>query len=137
MTMRNRDRRIIDDIERFRVMSRDHIAAIHFSGLKAPATAANLVLKRLRDRGYIDAITTTQPYLYKPKGSRLKADSQKIPHFLAVVDVYIQLARNGVILRFDVEPKYAKGEIEPDIFTIWEGASFFIEKAGTGAHFHI
>ncbi|GGH85117.1 hypothetical protein JOD43_003918 [Pullulanibacillus pueri] len=125
--MRKRDKAIIADLERFRVMSRDQIASIHFGNLSKPATSANLVLKRLRDRGYIDAITTEQPYLYKSAGSRLKPDSQKIPHYLAICNVYNTLIHNVAVQRFDVEVKYDKGDIEPDALAVFAGTPFYIE----------
>ena len=53
--------------------------------------------------------------------------SQKIPHFLAIVNVYKQLLQYEKPKVFKVEPKYGKAYMEPDIFTIWRQSPFFIE----------
>lgn len=126
--MRERDKLILRDLERFRCMSRDDIAAIHFNRLKQPITQANFVLKRLRLQGYIEANTELRPYIYFPAGSSLKRNSQKIGHFLSIIQIYRDLRQYGKLQQFDVEPKYGhKGTIEPDIFAIWQGSPWFIE----------
>lgn len=125
--MRARDRAIIDDIQRFRVMSRDDIADIHFAGLKCASSNANSVLTRLFRAGIIDRSTDYIPYLYFPVDKPIKKDSAKIRHFLEIVRVYrdmIKVERPSV---FTVEAKYAKGLAEPDIFAIWKGSPLFVE----------
>ena len=123
----NRDRAILDDLRRFRCMSRNDIIDLHFKNLKNPITNCNIVLKRLRRDKLIEANTNQQPYVYFPSPSTVKRDSQKIPHFLAIVDVYKQLIKHEQPRQFTVEPKYSKDYMEPDIFTIWRKAPFFIE----------
>ena len=54
-------------------------------------------------------------------------NKSKIPHFLGIVDAYKQLIQNEKPKIFKVEPKYGKEYMEPDIFTIWRKAPFFIE----------
>ncbi|WP_027725421.1 replication-relaxation family protein [Tuberibacillus calidus] len=126
--MRQRDQAIIRDLERFKVLSRDDIMDIHFSGLKRPLTAANFVLKRLRRDGYIKADTSKSPYMYFLSQSTIKKDSTKIPHYQAITNVYKQLIKAGRVKVFDIEPKLGKkGIVEPDIFTIFNGTPFFIE----------
>lgn len=46
--MNARDKAIVSDLVRFRCLSRDDIAELHFSNIKNPITQANMVLKRLR-----------------------------------------------------------------------------------------
>lgn len=125
--MRQRDKAILDDLSRFRCMTRDDIAEIHFSTLKSPITSANIVLKRLRRDGYIEANTERQPYVYFPSPAPIKKDSSKINHYLAIVDFYKQSLKHDIPRQFKVEPKYGKEYMEPDIFMIWQGAAFFVE----------
>ncbi|MFM1655531.1 hypothetical protein ACI7RC_26055 [Brevibacillus sp. B_LB10_24] len=125
--MRMRYRAILSDLERFRCLARDDIAAIHFRGNKVPIKATNEVMRRLRDRGEVELVTTTTPYVYAVKPSPLRKDSQKVPHYLAIAGVYREMLRIGPPRIFQVEPKYGKGLPEPDIFTIWAGRAFWIE----------
>ncbi|RBW69477.1 replication-relaxation family protein [Bacillus taeanensis] len=125
--MRKRDKAILDDLQRFRVMSRDDIAAIHFTNVKNPVTACNIVLKRLRRDGYVEANTSQQPYNYFLSPNPMKKNSQKIPHFLAIVDAYRQLCKHNKPEQFIVEPKYGKDYMEPDAFMIFNDSPFFVE----------
>lgn len=124
--MKPRDKAILDDLERFRVLSRDDVKDLHFKHLKNPIGNCNAVLKRLFLQGHIDRNTNQQPFLYFPKPS-IKKDSAKIPHFLEIVKVYKDLIRYEKPTTFQVEPKYGKGYMEPDIFTIWKGSPLWIE----------
>jgi hypothetical protein len=125
--MRKRDLAILNDLTRFRCMTRDDIIDLHFSQLKNPVTCANTVLKRLRRDGYIEANMQHQPYLYFISPSPIKKDSAKIPHFLKIVEFYKHIRKLEEPKTFIVEPKYAKGYMEPDIFMIWKRAPFFVE----------
>jgi hypothetical protein len=126
--MRERDRRILKDLELFRVMSRDQLIKRHFKQLKRSVTVCNTVLKRLRRDGHIKVDTSQFPYRYFPSNANFKTGSMKIPHFLSLVDVFIELAEIQETTRFEIEPKLGeKGTIEPDIFTIWQGSPLFIE----------
>jgi hypothetical protein len=126
--MRARDKAIINDLYKFRCMSRDDIADIHFGDKRNPVKEANTVLKRLRRDGHIDANTQMQPYVYFAADSKMKRNSQKIAHFLGIADFYRQLLRYEAPAVFDVEPKLGdKGTPEPDAFTIWKGTPFYIE----------
>ncbi|NMW17256.1 replication-relaxation family protein [Bacillus paranthracis] len=111
----------------FRCMSRDDIIDLHFQGLKNAVTCCNTVMKRLRRDGHVDANITQQPFIYFPQPSTLRKTSQKIPHFLGIVDVYKQLIHYEKPKLFKVEPKYGKEFMEPDAFTIWRRSPFFIE----------
>lgn len=125
--MRQRDKAIIDGLQRFRCMTRNDIIDLHFQSVKNPITSANMVLKRLRRDGHIEANLNQQPYLYFPSPSPIKKDSQKTQHFLAIVDFYKQTRNHAEPKPFTVEPKYGKDFMEPDIFMIWKGAPFFVE----------
>lgn len=125
--MRNRDKAILNNLNRFRCMSRDDIIDLHFQGLKNAVTCCNTVMKRLRRDGHVDANISQQPYIYFPQSSTLRKTSQKIPHFLGILDVYKQLIYYEKPKLFKVEPKYGKEFMEPDAFTIWRRSPFFIE----------
>ncbi|MGE1059825.1 replication-relaxation family protein [Bacillus sp. GMa5/1] len=125
--MRNRDKAILNNLKRFRCMSRDDIIDLHFQGLKNAVTCCNTVMKRLRRDGHVDANITQHPYIYFPQSSTLRKTSQKIPHFLGILDVYKQLIYYEKPKLFKVEPKYGKEFMEPDAFTIWRRSPFFIE----------
>jgi len=125
--MMNRDLKIMKDLEKFRVMSRDDIIDLYFSHLKNPITNANTVLKRLVRDNQIEVSRSFSPYVYFPYGSNMKRDSTKIPHFLKIVDVYKQIKQYEDPVVFEVEPKYSKGLAEPDILTTIKGVHCFIE----------
>ncbi|WP_110928756.1 replication-relaxation family protein [Bacillus massiliglaciei] len=125
--MRQRDRDITADLQRFRVLTRDQVAALHFANVKNPVTAANSALLRLYRQGMLERSAKYQPYLYFPTEGTIKKDSAKIPHFLAIADAYIDLCRFEKPSIFVVEPKYGKGMAEPDAFTIFKGSPLFIE----------
>src|SRR5437764_9222525 len=113
----NRDKEIIKALDKFRVMDRDSIAELFFSNMKSPKAAANNVLLRLFRDGQIQRTNKFMPFVYFGPNSEVKHSSAKIPHFLAIVDVYKELSKLGKMGTFQVEPKYLKkGCAEPDIF---------------------
>lgn len=125
--MIQRDKDIIKDLERFRVLDRDLIASLHFSHTKNPITHTNSVMKRLRRDKYVTASTERRKYLYFPADKHIKKDSQKINHFLEIANFYKEIRKIDEPKSFIVEPKYGKGMMEPDIFCIWCGNPFFVE----------
>lgn len=127
--MRQRDKAIIEDLHRFRCLTRNDIIDLHFKGLKQPVTCANTVLKRLRRDGYIEVNKERLPFIYFPSPTSIKKDSAKIPHFLKIADFYKSLLKFEEPEMFLVEPKYGKkGEyMEPDAFMIWKEGPFFVE----------
>lgn len=125
--MKTRDKAILDDLKRFRCMSRDDIVDLHFKHLKKPVSSCNSVLKRLRRDGHIGANTMQQPYIYFPQSKTISKNSQKIPHFLGILDVYKQLLDYEQPKYLEVEPKYSNVKVEPDMFVIWRRSPFFIE----------
>jgi hypothetical protein len=125
--MNQRDKAIIKNLERFRVMTRDDICDLHFSNIKYKTIQTNRVMKRLCRDDYIEVSKEYRIYRYFPSPS-IKKDSTKIPHFLAIVDFYKQILKYEEPKEFEVEPKVGdKGIIEPDIFMIWKNAPFFVE----------
>lgn len=126
--MRQRDKAILEDVERFRALDRNQIIAIHFQGLKNKVSSANAVLKRLRRDGLLEADTDRQPFVYFPSGSKIKKNGRKVDHYLAIADFYIDVRRSGALTTFQVEPKFGpKGTVEPDVFMIWRTSPFFVE----------
>jgi hypothetical protein len=127
-----RDKAIIRDLNKFRVMDRDSIAELHFAGLKNPITAANSVLLRLLRDGEILRSSSFQPFVYFGAESQIKKNSSKIGHFLALLGVYKEMRKLGRLDTFLVEPKYgSKGNAEPDIFAMYRNTPFFIEVQRT------
>lgn len=125
--MTERDKAIIADLERFRCLTRDDVAELHFSAAKNPAKEANEVLLRLRRDGRIGVSKERRMYVYFPVPS-IKKDSAKLGHFLAIAGFYRELCRHQRPYRFDVEPKLGgKGLPEPDAFVIWRGAPWYVE----------
>ncbi|MDJ1631070.1 hypothetical protein QNN00_14690 [Bacillus velezensis] len=92
--MKARDKSIIEALESFRALDRDQLAEMFYSHTKSPVTNVNFALKRLRDRGYIEADQNRKPYVYFPKPSRIKTGGQKVDHFLSIADFYLQLKRD-------------------------------------------
>lgn len=133
MMLKNRDKAIINDLNKFRVMDRDSIAELYFQGLKNPKYAANNVLLRLLRDGHIQRSTAFVPYLYFGPDVEMKKNSAKIGHFLAILEVYKELKQLGALETFLVEPKYGKkGDCaEPDIFCRFRKTNFFIEVQKT------
>lgn len=124
--MNKRDKAIISNLLKFRCMSRNDIVDIYFSSLKDPIKSANTVLKRLVRDGHITCSRDFSPYVYFHADSSIKKDSFKIPHFLEIIKVYRDMIKIKQPALFAVEPKYGK-YMEPDIFTIWNGAPIWIE----------
>ena len=132
MSLTKRDKAIIKDLNKFRVMDRDSIAELHFVGLKNPTYAANNVLLRLLREGHIQRSTAFVPYVYFGPEINMKKDSAKIGHFLAIVEVYKEIKKLGKLETFLVEPKYGKkGVGEPDIYCLFRQTPFFIEVQKT------
>lgn len=125
--MKKRDLAILNDLQRFRCLTRDDIIDLHFKDLKQPVTSCNTVLKRLRRDGYIEVSTRQLPYIYFASPSPIKKDSTKIPHFLKIVDFYKSCTKFALPSTFIVEPKYGKGYMEPDVFMTWKKTPFFVE----------
>lgn len=126
--LNKRDRAIIEDLKRFRVMDRDSISELHFKGLKNPKDSTNHVLLRLIREGHIDRSTAFVPYIYFSQETNMKKNSQKVGHFLAILNTYKEMLLHGTFNMFLVEPKYGKkGMAEPDIFCIYRNTPFFIE----------
>ncbi|ALL11745.1 hypothetical protein BTXL6_10625 [Bacillus thuringiensis] len=125
--MRPRDKEIVKLLQKFRCMSRNQIAKIFFSNLKNPITSANFVLKRLRRENLIEVNEDMQPFVYFPKPSIIKRDSQKMQHYLAIVDFFIELCEIERPIIFEVEKRCNHGNIQPDIYMMWQDDVYFVE----------
>lgn len=128
----NRDKLILKDLTKFRVMDRDSIAQLHFADKQNPQKAANNVLLRLFRDGQIQRSTSFTPFVYFGADVNIKHNSAKIRHFLAILDVYKELKQLGSLETFLVEPKFGKkGCVEPDIFCKFRKTFFFVEVQRT------
>ncbi|AKR38904.1 replication-relaxation family protein [Bacillus cereus] len=125
--MRLRDKEIVKSLQKFRCMSRNQIAKIFFSNLKNPITSANFVLKRLRRENLIEVNEDIQPFVYFPKPSIIKRNSQKMQHYLAIVDFFIELCKIERPSIFEMEKRCNHGNIQPDIYMIWQDDVYFVE----------
>lgn len=123
--MKKRDLEIVKALEKFRALSRDHIAEMFFSHTKNAITNANYTLKRLRRDGHIEVKSSSSPYVYFPSPSRIKKDGQKVEHFLEIASFYLELLKHSKPKTFIIEPQY--DDMRPDIFMIWRGAPFWVE----------
>ena len=90
--MNERDKKIVEDLRRFRVLDRDQIIKLHFTYQKDPVNCCNKVLKRLTLQKKITVDRSTQPYRYFPI-PHIKKDSLKIPHFKAISNFFIELCK--------------------------------------------
>lgn len=132
MMLNERDKAIIKDLNRFRVMDRDSVSELYFSNVKNPKDSTNHVLLRLLRDGHIQRSKSFVPYVYFSTESNLKKDSAKIGHFLAILQTYKEMRQLGKLTTFLVEPKYgSKGIVEPDIFCTFRDTHFFIEVQRT------
>jgi hypothetical protein len=131
--MNKRDKSIVEGIRNFRVLSRDQLIELYFNNLKNPVNSANNVLKRLSRDDIIKCSKRYSPYVYFLAESKIKEDSQKIPHFLGLADIVIEMEKTGISPKFlTIEPKYGKkGTVEPDMFCKWLGMPVFIELQRT------
>ncbi|MBE5101615.1 hypothetical protein [Priestia aryabhattai] len=124
-----RDKDIIGFINQFRAVDRDSLVELFFSRLKSPVNACNSVMIRLYRLGLVERTQQYSPTVYLPMGAKIKKNSQKILHFLSVLDVYKQMCTYSAPKQVIVEdkPTGRKGGIEPDLFCIFKGSPFWIE----------
>lgn len=128
--MKPRDLAILKSLERFKCLTRDQIATLHFSTNSQPYISANKVLKRLRRDDYILANTdrSFQQYIYFNNPSPIKIDSQKINHHLLINQTIIDMSRYSTINEFHLETKLQDSDLIPDIYIKeWLGKNWFIE----------
>ncbi|MGG0459750.1 hypothetical protein [Priestia aryabhattai] len=124
-----RDKDIIGFINQFRAVNRDSLVELFFKQLKSPVNACNSVMVRLYRLGLIERTQQYSPTVYLPVDAKIKKNSQKILHFLSILDVYKQMCTYSVPNNVIVEdkPTGRKGGIEPDLFCIFKGSPFWIE----------
>ncbi|UYP07242.1 hypothetical protein [Priestia megaterium] len=124
-----RDKDIIGFINQFRAVDRDSIVELFFKQLKSPINACNSVMVRLYRLGLIERTQQYSPIVYLPVDANIKKNSQKILHFLSILDIYKQMCTYSAPKQVIVEdkPTGRKGGIEPDLFCIFKGSPFWIE----------
>lgn len=126
--MNARDKAILESLKLYRCLSRDQIIGMYFNDLKNPVNSANSVLKRMARDGLIKCSKSFTPYVYFLAETKIKHDSQKIPHFLQIADTIIEMTSFKLPKYVQIEPKFGKkGTVEPDIFCKWLGQPVFIE----------
>ncbi|PGT49732.1 hypothetical protein COD13_29510 [Priestia megaterium] len=124
-----RDKDIIGFINQFRAVDRDSLVELFFKQLKSPINACNSVMVRLYRLGLIERTQQYSPTVYLPVDAKIKKNSQKILHFLSILDIYKQMCSYSMPKSIIVEdkPTRRKGGIEPDLFCIFKGSPFWIE----------
>ncbi|MGG4385268.1 hypothetical protein ABEX08_24925 [Priestia megaterium] len=124
-----RDKDIIGFINQFRAVDRDSLVELFFKQLKSPTNACNSVMIRLYRLGLIERTQQYSPTVYLPVDAKIKKNSQKILHFLSILDIYKQMCTHSAPKQVIVEdkPTGRKGGIEPDLFCIFKGSPFWIE----------
>jgi len=124
-----RDKDIIAFIHQFRAVDRDSLVDLFFKQLKSPVNACNSVMVRLYRLGLIERTQQYSPTVYLPVDAKIKKNSQKILHFLSILDVYKHMCTYSTPRHVTVEdkPTGRKGGIEPDLFCIFKGSPFWIE----------
>jgi hypothetical protein len=124
-----RDKDIIGFINQFRAVDRDSLVELFFKQLKSPINACNSVMVRLYRLGLVGRTQQYSPTVYLPIDAKIKKNSQKILHFLSILDVYKQMCSYSMPKSVIVEdkPTGRKGGIEPDLFCIFKGSPFWVE----------
>lgn len=124
-----RDKDIIGFIDRFRAVDRDSLVELFFKQLKSPVNACNSVMVRLYRLGLIERTQQYSPTVYLPVDAKIKKNSQKILHFLSILEIYKQMCTYGMPKQVIIEdkPTGRKGGIEPDLFCIFKGSPFWFE----------
>lgn len=124
-----RDKGIIEFINKFRAVDRDSLAELFFSDLKTPVHGCNSVMVRLYRLGLVERTQQYSPTVYLPADAKIKKNSQKILHFLSILDVYKQMLTYSKpkLVVVEDKPTGRKGGIEPDLFCIFKGSPFWIE----------
>jgi len=129
LRLSQRDKDIIAFINQFRAVDRDSLVDLFFKQLKSPINACNSIMIRLYRLGLIERTQQYSPTVYLPVDAKIKKNSQKILHFLSILDIYKQMCTYSTPKQVIVEdkPTGRKGGIEPDLFCIFKGSPFWIE----------
>lgn len=123
-----RDEEIIKFVNQFRCVDRDSLAQLFFGTLKNPINGCNSVMVRLYRLGLVQRTQQYSPTVYLAAESKIKKNSQKILHYLAILDTYKRLCAYSTPRNVIVEDKVgAKGSVEPDLFCIFKSTPFYFE----------
>ncbi|WP_182103177.1 replication-relaxation family protein [Niallia taxi] len=128
--MKKRDLAILKSLQTFTFLSTEQICELHFSNLTYPRVNANRVLKRLRLKGELGAITdrSFQSYIYYLKDTKVKSNSQKRDHYLEIASTHIAMKNYSDVSNLKVEEKIPGAEeFRPDISCTWLDLDWIIE----------
>jgi hypothetical protein len=95
-------------------MNRDQIGSIICPEVSQPNKTVNRIMNRLRRDGYINVVPQMrhESYVYMPNPSIIHPRSEKLQHYLGLVDIYIRLDKPS-LENWKVEPQVTK-EYRPD-----------------------
>ena len=123
--MTERDKKLIQHLKHFRVLSRDQIGKLICPTSVRPHVIVNRVAKRLSRDGWLLAIPQAreEQYIYMPNPAMINMQSPKLKHFLGLVDVFLTLGQPEI---YEVEPQVTE-DYRPDAYTRIEGVPTIIE----------
>lgn len=127
--MRERDRKLLEYLEKFRCLTSSQIASLLFTTNARPKLSANRTLLRLKNKGYVlcNSDRSFQDYIYFINPSPIKTTSQKIDHYLSIADGYLKLNEYSPVLRYDVEEKIPNTKFRSDAYCNWLDRYWFME----------
>jgi len=130
-----RDMRIMEGLESFRYMRSDQIAELYFANIRDKGQRGKKTSERMKkmfSRGLVRRFRFgCEPYVYTVEGASY---SNKILHYLTIVDVLIQLQKikpAGSVLKWETEIKF--DDIITDLYVEYrnefrhEQKNYFIE----------
>lgn len=127
--MKKRDEAIIQDMYRFRAMTRDDIIALHFSNVKRGVNNCNTVMKRLRDNGEVDVIKSVKPFIYVIPHKENGYEPQQTKRYLELVSIYREMRQRGEVSIWETEPQLPGLQHTPDAIAVWNGRPYFVETS--------
>ncbi|MGM7702240.1 hypothetical protein ACSVDE_10995 [Pseudalkalibacillus sp. Hm43] len=138
IVLTNRDKQILIALETFRIMDRNAIELLFFSGIRSKVSC-NRVMLRLRDRGLVEYEPRGpyECYLYHPKPRKLKFGSRKQAHYLGILRTFLELSEFSDILnlsidKIQVEPRFNEVSFpQPDALLHLKNRDVFLEYQNT------
>lgn len=130
--MRNRDRRILEGLAKFRYMDRDILVRLYFRELKQPVTGCNTVMKRLRRDGYVVGrewigARGGRSLVYALSEKGFGSGGGGIEHCLEVARFYCDVVEAGGELEwFETERRLRSGAVV-DVWMKWRKTVFYVE----------
>lgn len=126
--MRERDKRILKSLEKFKVLDAKQLCRMHFHN-DWDQNNCNNVMRRLIKKGYVTVNTDIKPYDYYLNPAPIKKGSVKTLHHKAIADFYMDLCKWGKPMVFQVEPSLGHYKrVIPDAFVYdWNKTILFCE----------